>query len=311
MAPGTGYLSAQGSANLANYCYSGVDHSILANLFMKHFWNWALEKFIPLWIAPNVLTICGLLCVVVAYTSLLQFCPGTDGVAPAWVYVLIAFCVFLYQTLDNLDGKQARRTGTSSPLGELLDHSVDSLVCIMLAITSGATFQFGPVLTFVSLLLTTTLFYLAHWEAYFTKSLILRPLANPTEVQFALIGLLLFTAYNGSLVWLQVVNVPFVGALELRDIMFFASVRTCLSGIYDYMGVVYRYCRVQAQSFRRCLMFLVPYGLFVVLSGLWAATSPELFHLHSRLFTFSIGLVFSYLAMRAIIQAVAKEPFKL
>jgi phosphatidylglycerophosphate synthase len=28
----------------------------------------------------------------------------------------------MYQTLDAVDGKQARRTGTSSPLGQLFDH---------------------------------------------------------------------------------------------------------------------------------------------------------------------------------------------
>lgn len=30
--------------------------------------------------------------------------------------------LFLYQSLDAIDGKQARRTGTSGPLGELFDH---------------------------------------------------------------------------------------------------------------------------------------------------------------------------------------------
>lgn len=28
-----------------------------------------------------------------------------------------------YSTMDNLDGKQARRTGTSSPLGELFEYA--------------------------------------------------------------------------------------------------------------------------------------------------------------------------------------------
>jgi hypothetical protein len=32
-----------------------------------------------------------------------------------------------YSLLDNLDGRQARRTGTSSPLGELFDHGCDCL----------------------------------------------------------------------------------------------------------------------------------------------------------------------------------------
>jgi phosphatidylglycerophosphate synthase len=30
--------------------------------------------------------------------------------------------LFIYQSLDAIDGKQARRTGQSGPLGELFDH---------------------------------------------------------------------------------------------------------------------------------------------------------------------------------------------
>jgi hypothetical protein len=29
-----------------------------------------------------------------------------------------------YSTMDNVDGKQARRTGTSSPLGELFEYVI-------------------------------------------------------------------------------------------------------------------------------------------------------------------------------------------
>ena len=35
--------------------------------------------------------------------------------------------MFIYQTLDAIDGKQARRTGSSNALGELFDHGCDSL----------------------------------------------------------------------------------------------------------------------------------------------------------------------------------------
>ena len=35
-------------------------------------------------------------------------------------------CGLCGQTLDNLDGKQARRTGSSSPLGLLFDHGCDA-----------------------------------------------------------------------------------------------------------------------------------------------------------------------------------------
>lgn len=40
-----------------------------------------------------------------------------------------ALCLWLYSTFDNVDGKQARRTGSSSPLGELFDHGCDALNC--------------------------------------------------------------------------------------------------------------------------------------------------------------------------------------
>lgn len=46
---------------------------------------------------------------------------------PRWACFLCAFGLFIYQSLDAIDGKQARRTGTSSPLGELFDHGCDSL----------------------------------------------------------------------------------------------------------------------------------------------------------------------------------------
>jgi ethanolaminephosphotransferase len=42
--------------------------------------------------------------------------------APGWVYASFALGVWMYSTMDNIDGKQARRTGTSSGLGELFEY---------------------------------------------------------------------------------------------------------------------------------------------------------------------------------------------
>lgn len=47
--------------------------------------------------------------------------------APRWLYWTFAVGLFVYQSLDAIDGKQARRTGTSGPLGELFDHGCDAL----------------------------------------------------------------------------------------------------------------------------------------------------------------------------------------
>lgn len=47
--------------------------------------------------------------------------------APRWLFFTFAIGLFVYQSLDAIDGKQARRTGTSGPLGELFDHGCDAL----------------------------------------------------------------------------------------------------------------------------------------------------------------------------------------
>ena len=43
------------------------------------------------------------------------------------MYFNLAGSLFVYQTMDAIDGKQARRTGTGSPLGELFDHGLDCI----------------------------------------------------------------------------------------------------------------------------------------------------------------------------------------
>ena len=47
--------------------------------------------------------------------------------APAWAFIMSALGLFIYQSLDAIDGKQARRTNTSSALGELFDHGCDAV----------------------------------------------------------------------------------------------------------------------------------------------------------------------------------------
>jgi len=46
---------------------------------------------------------------------------------PHWVYYYLVFTLLLFQTADAVDGKHARNTGRSSPLGQLIDHGLDIL----------------------------------------------------------------------------------------------------------------------------------------------------------------------------------------
>jgi ethanolaminephosphotransferase len=44
--------------------------------------------------------------------------PTGESHIPQWVFILAGVNVFVAYTLDGIDGKHARRTGTSSPLGK-------------------------------------------------------------------------------------------------------------------------------------------------------------------------------------------------
>jgi ethanolaminephosphotransferase len=110
------------------------------------------------------------------------FTPDMDGEGPRWIYFSFAAGMWLYSTFDNVDGKQARRTGTSSPLGELFDHGCDALNCSFAAVLQAAGIGLGHSLAAVTLYAIAMLgFYLSTAEEYHTGVLYLGYVNAPTE----------------------------------------------------------------------------------------------------------------------------------
>ncbi len=62
-------ISAQGVENLKGYCYAGVDNSIIYKMMLPLL-QWYLDHVVPLWMAPNLLTLLGLLAMIIAYILL-------------------------------------------------------------------------------------------------------------------------------------------------------------------------------------------------------------------------------------------------
>lgn len=58
-------------------------------------------------------------------------CPDNEGYIPDWFCTVVGLNYFIYMIFDNTDGKQARRTGSSSPLGMLMDHGMDCVTAVM------------------------------------------------------------------------------------------------------------------------------------------------------------------------------------
>jgi phosphatidylglycerophosphate synthase len=115
--------------NLKEWSYRVSDESITTKL-LNPFWEMVV-KIIPEYVAPNVLSIAGLCMILfsyhLTYYHALRF--------PRLMALCSALLIFAYQTLDAIDGKHARNTKNSSPLGELFDHACDSIGTVFIILT--------------------------------------------------------------------------------------------------------------------------------------------------------------------------------
>ena len=122
-----------------------------------------------MWLAPNLVTLTGFVIYATMHSIFMWHCPvgHCPAETPPWVFYCMTASVLAYQNLDNCDGKQARRTGTSSPLGEFFDHGVDALIITMGPAALITALNLGY--TWILIALATSgwgLFYLGTWVSY-------------------------------------------------------------------------------------------------------------------------------------------------
>nr|CAB3230095.1 choline/ethanolaminephosphotransferase 1-like [Phallusia mammillata] len=151
--------------------YSASGTSLIQPM-LEVFWNWVVE-LVPRWVAPNAITVAGLVANMVPSVLLIFYCPTATEVAPGWMYILNGVAIFVFLTMDAIDGKQARRTGSGSPLGELFDHGCDAVSTAFLGCTISISWQLGyhPWVMFFFCLNSPLSIYLGHWSSYVTGTL--------------------------------------------------------------------------------------------------------------------------------------------
>ncbi|XP_037297503.1 cholinephosphotransferase 1 isoform X3 [Manduca sexta] len=203
-------LNAAQLKRLSEHKYSCTSASIL-DAWLQPWWCWLVSKT-PLWLAPNLITILGLIVNIVTTLILVWYSPDARQDPPRWACALCALGVFIYQSLDAIDGKQARRTGSQSPLGELFDHGCDSISTVFIALGACIAVKLGeyPTWMFFQCFCAMTLFYCAHWQAYVTGTLKMGRI-DVTEAQYSIIGIHLVSAILGPSFWatqIPVLNMP-------------------------------------------------------------------------------------------------------
>lgn len=234
---------------LKSYKYEAPALSLLERLGLDRFWGTMVSHVYPAWLAPNVLTAGGGLCVGLAAALTLWHSPSLDGSAPCWVYAVNALLIFCYQTLDGSDGKQARRTQSGSPVGELMDHGIDAWAVGAMVTTCLDAFGFGLGSPWPWMIL------LGAQSAFFASNLTLLHAGRMRvddvgviELQGTMIACLLVTAAMSPAVWRTVLPAPI--GLELRVALGRATVVAMViavaSGVGEALAVSRRQWRAES-----------------------------------------------------------------
>ncbi|KAJ7083364.1 CDP-alcohol phosphatidyltransferase-domain-containing protein [Mycena belliarum] len=201
-----GYIPAAALQNLKKYSYKGVDKSVLSKYVLNPFWNWFVTLW-PLSVAPNTITFLGLCIVFLNFMTMIYYDPAylteKGGVVlPRWAYFSWSIGLFLYQSFDAIDGKQARRTGMAGPLGEMFDHGCDAINTTLEAILACHALNLGRSWwTVVSQMATLANFYLTTWEEYHTGQLYLGVFSGPVEGILMIVGIYAISGTYGPSFW--------------------------------------------------------------------------------------------------------------
>ena len=187
------YLCPRAASALPVFKYRGQDKSLIYKHILSPLAQHLVDHHTPTWAAPNAITLFGLCWMLTSYALLWFFYPNMDegisstssSLPPLWPFAFASIAMLVYQTLDNMDGKQSRKTGSSSPLGLLFDHGCDAINSIFgsaLFISalglSPATDQWQILALVVA---PMAAFYVTTWEEYYTHHLILPIFNGPTE----------------------------------------------------------------------------------------------------------------------------------
>jgi len=183
-------LAPEEIEKVRNFQYVVVDESI-TSVVLNPLWHALLDRCVPTTVAPNVLTFLGL------FMCHAALCAAVFLESSATTTLLVAACIVAYIAMDALDGKQARRTGNSTPLGEILDHVCDSLSVV--PITLSLLICLGVQNNHLSQTIVHTAcasFLSAHVEAAHTGHLKFNKWTGPVEVLVLVVVALLLRAMD-------------------------------------------------------------------------------------------------------------------
>ncbi|CAH0385410.1 unnamed protein product [Bemisia tabaci] len=292
---------------LSEHKYSYESKSLLDS-FLQPWWNFLVNR-VPLWLAPNLITLTGLIINILTSLILIWHSPDAKSDVPRWACFVCALGLFIYQSLDAIDGKQARRTSSSNPLGELFDHGCDSISTVFVAVSACISVKMGnsPGWMFFQCFCACTLFYCAHWQTYVSGTMRFGRV-DVTEAQFTIILIHLISTVFGPDIWLS--KLPLIG-VELKSVpvgvslivsayLAHASLTLIFSG-----GVGKNGSSVAGTS---VLSPIIPYSFVLIPALIIYRKSPEhVYETNPVLYILAFGLVTAKVTNRLVVAHMTKN----
>jgi ethanolaminephosphotransferase len=256
------------------------------------------------------------------------YCPNLDeglqeeGVPP-WIFLFNFIAMLAYQTLDNADGKQARRTNSSSPLGLMFDHGCDALNSlpgsVNWAIACGLGFSKDPIQAWFVISCAMTLFYVTTWEEYYNNELILPIINGPNEgliagASFSLISFFWGVPYWHETTWFDRFIEPyssrFFPALAIPnervrnvDLIFYLCV------VWLIQEEALKIYKVGRKYGGAACETLIPYLLLMAASTHIGLNHPEFLERNTRVCLNLVSALFAEMVIQLMLDHMCKERY--
>jgi len=327
------YLTPSAAAAIPKYQYAGADLSLIYQHILSPLAGFLVDNFTPRTVAPNTITLLGLCLMFAAYCVVWYFCPNLDeyfaspSSVPGWIFAFNCASMLIYQTLDNMDGKQARRTGSSSPLGLLFDHGCDAVNSIFGSANwiaaMGLSIADDSLAIWVLIIVPMMAFYITTWEEYYTGKLVLPIINGPTEGLLMGAMLSLTSALMGAKFWhgtswfdavVAPYVVPFLPAV-VNDIIPENGIRNCdlvaIATVIALMQEVTMKVAITCKKYGlKAMLNLMPF-CFLAFGTLWVGSAdPSILIRRPRTCLHLISALFVEMVTQLMLDHMTLEDFK-
>lgn len=300
-----------------NYKYNHTNESYYYNYLQSPFCDW-LVSFFPRFLAPNLITFSGFLLNIYALVSMF-YLYGNDNEGPvdnSFIWTMV-WTWNIYNTLDNIDGKQARRTGSGSPMGMLFDHGCDATTAILCNLMMQRICQFGNT-SFGVLIMGLSLipFYYINLEPFFTGKMVIPAWTGPEDASLYYTIICIYTGYMGAVdLWAGEVEYGFYNGRYVHlvaCVVFSLEVLSVVgSTLLKLWGLRNDKRFIQNYSF---VTFIAQCSFMLVLQAVWMAYvsvpgNEATFEKHLRLCQFAFGGQYLQATFRLLVANITNDKF--